>query len=145
MSENKVVEKLNVYLADLYSLYYKFQVCHWHVKGHHFKPLHEQFEENYTELATLIDEVAERVVTLGGRAPVSFSEIINLSSIKHEDIIVAEEMVSALIKDNEYVINSAKEIMVIAGETGDEGTSDLLAPIVSSREKANWMLKSYMA
>lgn len=144
MSNSEIVEKLRIYLADLYSLYYKFQVFHWHVTGHHFKPLHEQFEENYTEIAVNIDDVAERVVTLGGKAPMSLSELIELSSIKHDTVLVPEEMVNLLVKDNEYIINSAKEIISIASEINDEGTNDLLAPIIRSREKANWMLKSYI-
>lgn len=143
-NKEEITTKLNTLLADLYSLYYKFQVCHWHVKGPHFKPLHEQFEENYTEIATNIDEVAERVVTLGGRAPVSLSEVEKLASIEQKNIDKAEDMVKELVSDNVFVIEKAREIAELAGDSADEATSDLLAPIINAREKATWMLESYL-
>lgn len=143
-NKEKIIEELTVLLCNTYSLYFKFQVCHWHVKGPHFKELHVQFEENYTALAEIIDELAERIVTLGGSAPKSFDTILSKSTIQQKDLISAEEMVRELVTDTVAVIEQTRLVAEIASENGDEGTADILTPIISSREKATWMLESYL-
>ena len=79
---NRVETELAVLLADTYALYLKTQNYHWHVKGTQFKSLHELFERQYMELAAAVDEIAERILIMGNKAPATFKEFERLKRIK---------------------------------------------------------------
>ena len=143
-NKNQILTQLTTLFCETYSLYFKFQVCHWHVTGPHFKELHIQFEDNYTALATIIDDLAERIVTLGGKTPMSLAAIQSSSTITQKEIKTAEKMVKELVKDSLIVIEQARTIANISAKNNDEGTTDIITPIISSLEKATWMLESYL-
>lgn len=137
----QVSEKLSILLADTYALYLKTQNYHWHVRGVHFKVLHELFEEQYRELAEAIDELAERIRTLGDAAPASFKQYQELKTISdgnsHAD---AQEMVNELYEDHGKLIEDLNACLQIAQQKGDEGSLALLSDRISSHEKTRWML-----
>ncbi len=132
-------------LADSYSLYLKTHNFHWNVTGPMFNSLHNMFEEQYTELATAVDEIAERIRALGERAPGSYSEYQKLTSIPEEaGTPEAMEMVRQLVRDHETVARTAREVFALADEAADEPTADLLTQRMQLHEKTAWMLRSML-
>lgn len=130
-------------LADTYTLYLKTHGYHWNVEGPHFQQLHLQFMEQYTEMWTAVDELAERIRALGHYAPASYSEMSALSSIKEETGNPSwHEMVTNLAKGHEQVAKTAREVLRIADEIGDEATSDVVTPRLTLHEKTAWMLRA---
>ena len=144
MEQTRVVtDQLQVALAESYALYLKTQNYHWNVTGHQFGSLHSLFEEQYTDLAEAIDEIAERVRALGVKTPASFQRFSDLSTItdgdEHSD---ADTMVKSLAHDNTHIANFFKSVITLAQEAGDEATADLLIERVRTHEKNAWMLNS---
>ena len=104
MTNQPVIEGLKNVLADSYALYLKTQNYHWNVEGPHFKPLHVLFEEQYTDLATAIDEVAELIRGLGAKAPGTWGAYEALTNIKDGDENAsADAMVKALAEDQAVI------------------------------------------
>jgi len=144
--EKQVVDHLNDLLANYHIHYQKLRGCHWNVKGKSFFTLHVKFEELYTEALTSIDELAERILTLG-KAPFStFSNYINTSKIKEADTIGMKDtdMVKALIEDMATLIEMERQILEITAEAGDDGTNDMVNRFMQFKQKNTWMLKSFV-
>ena len=138
---SSVIKKLEVALADTYALYLKTQNYHWHVKGPQFKSLHELFEMQYKELAEAVDQVAERILMMGHKAPATFPEFNRLKTIKDGDSsLSANQMVIELAKDNSTLVNDLNQAIKIAQENNDEGTITLLSDRIAAHQKAHWML-----
>ncbi len=142
----KVAEGLSHLLADSYTLYLKTHNFHWNVTGPMFQSLHAMFEEHYTELATAVDEIAERIRALGETAPGSYAAFSRLSSIQEaEDVPAADEMVRQLVEAHEAVAKTARSVLPIADAGDDEVTLGLLADRLAVHEKTAWMLRSMVA
>lgn len=142
---NKIAEGLSKVLADSYLLYLKTHNYHWNVTGELFHQLHEQFEEQYTELAGSIDVIAERIRAIGFRAPGTFKEFHELASIEEDtDQPKAKEMVKRLAQANEQVIRTVREALKPANEAEDEATIDLLTERLTVHSKTAWMLRSHL-
>ena len=140
---NDVGKNLAVLLADTYALYLKTQNYHWHVKGPHFKSLHGLFETQYIELAEAVDSLAERLLTMGQKAPATFKEFMQLKTIEdgHSDA-TANQMLIELAKDHDKVIGDLYRSLSLAQKMNDEGTANLLSDRINSHEKARWMLNA---
>ncbi|MCY7696179.1 DNA starvation/stationary phase protection protein [Bacillus altitudinis] len=144
MSE-KLLNVVNKQVADWTVLYVKLHNYHWYVKGKDFFTLHEKFEELYTETATYIDDLAERMLALNGQPVATMKECLEISSIQEaEGNESAEQMVKNLYDDFSNIAEELKKGMELAGEVGDETTGDMLLAIHQSIEKHNWMLKAYL-
>lgn len=138
-----IIKKLEVVLADTYALYLKTQNYHWHVKGVQFKSLHELFEMQYKQLADAVDEIAERILIIGHKAPATFSEFNSLKTIKDGDSSAdANQMVKELAEDNEALVKDLNKAVRLAQENSDEGTVALLSERIAAHEKAHWMLSA---
>ena len=138
-----MIKKLEVVLADTYALYLKTQNYHWHVKGAQFKSLHELFEMQYKALAEAIDEIAERILILGHKAPATFTALNQLKTIKDGDSNVdANHMVSELAQDHGSLVKDLNAAVKLAQEHDDEGTIALLSERIGAHEKARWMLNA---
>ena len=138
-----VCRGLSKLLADSYLLYLKTQNYHWNVTGKMFQSLHILFENHYREQAEAIDEIAERIRSLGEFAPGSFSSFSRVTSIKEENSIpTAEEMILNLVQGNEAVVTTAREIVSLTDECEDDVTADLLVKRMQVHEKNAWMLRS---
>ena len=141
-----IAKGLSRLLADSYSLYLKTHNYHWNVEGPMFTTLHAAFEAQYTELATAVDEIAERIRTLGVKAPGSYSAFAALSSIgEASGEESAEDMIRELVLGQEAVARTAREVFPAADEAGDEPTADLLTQRMQTHEKTAWMLRSMLA
>lgn len=144
-NRKEISNALSKVLADSYMLYLKTHNYHWNVTGELFHSLHEQFEEQYTELADAIDEIAERIRALGYRAPGTFIEFKELASIdEQQDEPEAMEMVRRLAIGNEQVLRTAREALEPANKAEDEATIDLLTERLHVHSKTAWMLRSHM-
>ncbi len=145
-SREQIAEGLSRLLADSYTLYLKTHNYHWNVTGPMFSTLHNLFEEEYTELATAVDEIAERIRALGFPAPGSYKEFSKLSSISEEtgEPPEAKEMLKRLVKAQEQVVKTAREAFPAAEEAHDEPTADLLTQRMQVHEKNAWMLRSML-
>ncbi len=132
-------------LADTYTLYLKTHNFHWNIVGPRFHDLHLMFEAQYTELSTAVDEVAERIRTLGFPAPGTYSQFAKLSSIEETDGVPdAETMVRILTEDNETVVRTARRILPLAQQADDESTASLISDRMVVHEKTAWMLRSLL-
>lgn len=141
-----VCKGLSKLLADSYLLYLKTQNYHWNVTGKMFQPLHTLFEEQYKEMAEAVDEIAERIRTLGEFAPGSFAAFLKVASIREENSIPgAEEMIHNLVQGNEAVVTIARQIIVEANDCEDDVTTDLMVERMQIHEKNAWMLRSMIA
>ncbi len=139
----KISDGLSKTLADTYMLYLKTHNYHWNVTGPHFHSLHAMFEEQYTDLAAAVDDIAERIRALGFYAPGSFKKFSKLSQVKEEDEVPdAMTMVERLVHANEQVLQSAREVLPACEEGGDEATLDLLTQRLHVHSKVAWMLRS---
>jgi starvation-inducible DNA-binding protein len=128
-----VAEGLKRLLADSYSLYLQTHNFHWNVTGPQFRELPLMFEEHYTELATAVDEIAERIRTLGVPAPGTYKAFAGLSSIEEVDgVPQAADMVARLTRGHEQVAD-------------DESTVALVSDRMRIHEKTAWMLRALAA
>ncbi|MDF3058651.1 MAG: Ferritin Dps family protein [Rariglobus sp.] len=142
-----VLSLLDRLLADEHVLYVKTRNFHWNVTGLHFGPLHTLFEKQYGELAEAIDEIAERIRSLGGVAPGSMKEFLKLSRIDEQPggQLEAEKMIAALLSDHESVIRSLRSDIEQTGKAGDAGTNDFLTGLLEDHEKTAWMLRAHLS
>lgn len=148
-SENRaaVNEVLSRALADLHVLYVKTRNCHWNLVGRRFHSLHEFFEEQYTQLAEAIDEVAERIRMLGGVSPASMEEFLRLARLKEKSgaLIEGDEALGLLEEDHEAIARQLRhEIPRVEEELKDVGTADFLTGQLRNHEQAAWMLRSFL-
>jgi starvation-inducible DNA-binding protein len=141
----QLTDIVNKQIANWSVLYIKLHNYHWFVKGPQFFTLHTKFEELYNEASLHIDELAERLLALGGAPVATMKECLQVASVKEATgQETAEEMVSTLVNDFETMISELKEGMKIAEEVDDETTGDMLLGIHQSLEKHVWMLKSFL-
>ena len=143
---SKTVEKLNLYLVNLNVLYRKVQNYHWNVAGKGFFTIHSKLEEFYDDLNGQIDDVAERILSIGGRPYGTLKDYIELTTIKeaeNKEIGVHEVLVSVKA-EFEAMLNLVKEIKAAADEENDYGTSAMVDEYISNYEKNLWMLNAYL-
>ena len=141
-----VVDHLNDLLANYHIYYQKVRGCHWNVKGLSFFTLHLKFEELYTAALTTIDELAERILTLGKPPYSTFKDYIATSKIKEVQTIGLKDtlMVKAIIDDLAILISLEREILDITAAAGDDGTNDMINRFMQFNEKNTWMLRSFV-
>lgn len=143
IARTEIAGGLSRVLADTYTLYLKTHNYHWNVVGPRFRELHLMFEEQYTELAVAVDDIAERIRTLGEFAPGSYAEFARLSSISEAaGPLAAEAMVADLVVANETLVRTIREVLPLATDAEDESTASLLADRMVVHEKTAWMLRS---
>jgi len=141
----QVADGLCRLLADTYTLYLTTHNFHWNVTGPMFQTLHAMFEQQYTELATAVDVIAERIRALGHAAPGSYSEYQRLSSIPEpKGTPAAEQMIEELVNGQEAVVRTARTVFPIAERAADQVTIDLLTQRMQIHEKTAWMLRSLL-
>jgi starvation-inducible DNA-binding protein len=132
-------------LADTYTLYLKTHNYHWNVTGPHFNQLHAMFMQQYTEMWTAVDEVAERMRALGEFAPGTYRQFAQLSSIKEDENVPKwQDMVQNLVTGHEAVVHTAREALPAAQEAGDESSDALISDRMRVHEKTAWMLRSLL-
>lgn len=140
-----VAKTLNAVLADEYILYTKTRKFHWNVTGPHFNDLHKFFEAQYEELDGIVDEVAERVRSLGHISAGTLSEFSKQARLKEKpgQNPEAKGMLQELLSDHEAVIRTLRtDVEACSNDYADAGTGDFLTGIMEQHEKMAWMLRS---
>lgn len=141
----QIIEGLKTFLSDTYILYIKTQNYHWNVEGPHFGPLHQMFEDQYTELREAVDDIAERIRALGDYAPGSCQEFNKYSKVtetpgRHRS---AADMVADLARDHQMIAKHGREFIEEIQKRGDEPTAHFVIERVVAHEKTAWMLHSH--
>jgi len=141
----KIADGLSRLLADTYGLYLKTHSFHWNVEGPMFNTLHLMFMDQYTELWTALDAIAERIRSLGYPAPGTNSEFARLTSIDETPgVPEAMDMVRLLVAGHEAVARTARKVFPAVDKASDESTADLLTQRLQIHEKTAWMLRSLL-
>jgi starvation-inducible DNA-binding protein len=145
-SRSAVVTILNALLADEYLLYTKTRNYHWNVIGPQFNDLHKFFEQQYEALNEVVDDVAERARTLGGRAFGTLTEFVEHARLKEHpgQPPAAREMLADLLADHETVVRQLRDDLETAAKQGDAGTNDFLTGLMEKHEKMAWMLRAFL-
>lgn len=142
----QLVNHLNRQLSNVNVLYVKLQNYHWYVKGENFFDLHSKFQELYEQLPEAIDEIAERILTIGGNPTGTLKSFVETASLEEarggED---AAEMVAVLEEDYRKLAGEMIEGVKLAESSNDVVTADLYTGLAASFEKTVWMLNSYLA
>lgn len=142
----KVVNELQVLLADFQLFYTNLRGFHWNIKGRGFYQLHEAYEKMYDDAADKIDEVAERILMLDGVPAHNFSDYLKTSEIKETEVISNGDEIAKLILDYlKVLIAQERKTLELASENNDEGTVALMSDYISEQEKTVWMLTSYLS
>jgi len=141
----RITEGLAHLLADTYTLYLKTHNYHWNVTGPMFQTLHLMFETQYNELALAVDLIAERMRALGAKAPGSYTEFAELTTIAESSGGVgATQMIRDLVDGQEAVVRTARKLFPVVEDAHDEPTADLLTQRMQIHEKTAWMLRSLL-
>ena len=141
----KVAGALSNVLSDTFILYLKTHNFHWNVTGPRFPMLHSMFEEQYNELWSAVDAIAERIRSLGFIAPGSYGEFTKLTYLQESPVATnAEEMIAELLRDHETAARTVRSALAVARTAVDAPTEDLLTQRLAAHEKAAWMLRSLL-
>ena len=143
---SNVIEKLNVYLADLNVLYRKVQNYHWNVEGRNFFTIHAKLEEYYDEINENIDSIAERILSIKGRPCGTMKKYLEITNIKEAtDTDIADlDLVKILKADFETLLGEVKDIKGVADEANDYGTSAMMDELIMGYETKLWMLGAFL-
>jgi len=141
----ELADLLNDLLAN-YSLFYQnTRGYHWNIKGKKFFELHVKFEELYNDLFVKIDEVAERILTLGGIPNHAFSKYQSQSKIKESgEVSDGDKAVKQILDALSILIKKQRVILDLSGKIDDEGTNSLMSDYIREQEKLVWMYSAFL-
>jgi starvation-inducible DNA-binding protein len=140
-----LAEGLNKLLADYMMFYQNTRGLHWNIKGEKFFELHLKFEELYTNLLLKVDEVAERILTLGATPLHTFDDYTNTAKINIvKDVSDGKKGIQSILDAFEILIVRQRELLNISADAGDEGTNALMSDYIREQEKLVWMYSSYL-
>lgn len=141
----QITDGLSHLLADSYVLYLMTHNFHWNVTGPMFRTLHLMFMEQYTEQWTALDQIAERIRSLGHPAPATYKAFVKLATIQEVDgVPKALEMISLLVSAQEQTAKTARGLFALVDEANDQPTADLITQRLEVHEKTAWMLRSLL-
>lgn len=141
---NELINELNDLLSNYQVFYMNVRGFHWNIKGEKFFELHLKFEELYNDLLLKVDEIAERVLTLGGTPVHAFTDYLSQSAINEaKNVTDANGTVNALLNSFEILLRKQRAILELAGEAGDEGTNALMSDYIREQEKLVWMYSAF--
>lgn len=140
-----LVEKLNDLLANYMVFYQNTRGLHWNIRGEKFFELHLKFEELYTDLLQKVDEVAERILTLGGEPLHTFRDFERVSSVKSvSHVSQTEESIRSILDAFQILLVKQRNILDLAALSGDEGSNALMSDYIREQEKWVWMYSAYV-
>ncbi|PVZ84417.1 DNA starvation/stationary phase protection protein [Serratia sp. S1B] len=141
----KLSTALNRLLANYQVLYMNVRGYHWNISGPYFFELHAKFEETYNNLLTKVDELAERILTLGSQPSHAFSDYLKSADIK-EDTNVTDDKgtLRGLLAGYAILLQQQRELLALAAKADDEGAASLMSDYIKEQEKQVWMLNAYL-
>ena len=141
----EIIKKLNNLLSSYHIFYINVRGYHWNVKGEQFFSLHEKFEELYTDLQLQIDEIAERILTLGGVPLHAYSDFSENASIKEDkNVHDGKACVKGLVSGLQALIEEQRTVAEAAEGVDDQGSADLVTEYVQEQEKLVWMYTAFL-
>lgn len=147
-NSQKSITFLSSVLADEMTLYIKIRKFHWNISGNSFMELHILFENQYKQLEASIDEIAERISKLGGKAIGTMKEFSELTRLKENPnkYPSQKDMLLELLEDHEtIIIQQRKDITVCTEENNDAGSADFLTGLMEEHETMAWKLRRYLS
>ncbi|GFZ81703.1 DNA starvation/stationary phase protection protein [Aquaticitalea lipolytica] len=146
-NRQEVSDILGKILADEFALFLKTKKAHWNVQGSDFKPMHEFFEEQFDQIDGFVDDLAERIRSLGHFPPSSLKEMLELTQLteKYEEGTTSKDFIKTLLSDHESIIvEIRKNIGQCSDKYKDEGSAGMLGGLLEEHEKMAWMLRSHL-
>jgi len=142
---SEVITKLNALLSSYHMFYINVRGYHWNVKGEHFFSLHPKFEELYNALQLQIDEIAERILTLGGTPLHAYSDFAQHTSIKEDkNVHQGNACVKGVVSGLQTLIEEQRAVSSLAADADDQGSADLVDAYVQEQEKLVWMYNAFL-
>lgn len=142
---NDLIHNLNDLLANYSVFYMNTRGMHWNIKGNKFFELHVKFEELYNDLILKIDEIAERILTLGGTPIHTYEAVLQTSQIKSlSNATDGTVCVENILESFKTLIIKQRELLDLSGEANDEGTNALMSDYIREQEKLVWMYSAYL-
>lgn len=137
--------KLNSLLATYQVHYQNLRSLHWNVKGPHFFELHLKYEELYTRTQIIIDDLAERILTLEATPLFRFKDYLEASKIAENELISdGNEGMNYLLSAQKTLIAIEREILILSADLDDDGTNSLMSDLIREKEKSNWMFSAWL-
>ena len=141
----QLVDELNDLLANYQMFYMNVRGFHWNIRGEKFFELHLKFEELYNDLVIKVDEIAERVLTLGGTPTHSFTDYLKVSEIPEAvDVSTAVDTVTHLLRAFEILLRKQRHLLALSGDADDEGTNAQMSDYIREQEKLVWMYSAFL-
>lgn len=141
----KLVGGLNNLLANYQVFYMNIRGFHWNIKGEKFFELHVKFEELYNDIILKIDEIAERIVTLGATPYHSYTMFLQNAQIKeHTDVHDGRTCVQHIVADMRVLLEKQRELLDMSDDANDEGTNSQMSDYIRAQEKLVWMYTSFL-
>lgn len=136
---------LNQQIANWNVLYTKLHRFHWYVKGPLFFTLHAKFEELYNEAGLVVDQLAERLLAIGGEPVATMKEYLDTATLaEFNNETKASEMVAALVADYKQVKDELSSLAALAEENNDVITNDMATGLIETLDTHIWMLTAYL-
>ena len=143
-SEILVVD-LNKLLANFQQYYLNLRGIHWNIKGKRFFDLHVKFEELYTDANIKVDEIAERILTLGGVPFHTYKDYSANASVPiGKDVTKDENAIRLIVDSLKELLILERKILDASAEADDEGTNSMMSDFITEQEKTVWMMKAWL-
>jgi starvation-inducible DNA-binding protein len=141
----EISNDLNILLANFQIYYQNLRGIHWNIRGKRFFDLHPKFEELYTDANLKVDEIAERVLTLGATPLHTFEDYSKAAKVPVGKNISEDEIAVQLIVDSlSELLKIERQILNASGEANDEGTNSMISDFITEQEKTVWMMKAWL-
>ncbi len=140
-----LADDLNQLLANFQLYYQNLRGIHWNIKGRVFFDLHVKFEELYTDANLKVDEIAERILTLGATPLHTFEDYTKAAKVPvGKDISKDEKAVELIVESLSELLKMERSILETAGDANDEGTNSMMSDFITEQEKTVWMMKAWL-
>ncbi|OQD43536.1 DNA starvation/stationary phase protection protein [Croceivirga radicis] len=137
---------LNTLLANFQQYYLNLRGVHWNIKGKRFFDLHEKFEELYVDANLKVDEIAERILTLGGTPLHTFEDYTNAAKVPvGKNITKDVEAVQLIVDSLSELLTIEREILDASDDANDEGTNAMMSDLITEQEKTVWMFTAWLS
>ncbi len=141
----KMVVDMNTLLSSFQVYYQNLRGIHWNIKGKRFFNLHVKFEELYTDAQIKIDEIAERILSIGGTPLHTFEDYLQCNKvIVGKNVSNDEKAVNLIVESLSQLLQLERDILVKANEITDEGTSAMMSDLIKEQEKTVWMMNAWL-
>lgn len=142
---NELIDKMNGLLATYQLHYQNLRGLHWNIKGENFFELHAKYEELYLRTQDIIDEIAERILSLEAEPIHRYSDYLSLSSIKETETIAdALNGVAYIVEAQKELLSLERDLLQLTDDLNDEGTNALMSDLIGEKEKTSWMFKAWL-